>query len=140
MNNEAHCPFCDPGEVVVKANTHAHAILSDPHKVPGHLLVLPKRHVEKPWELTHEELTDIFDLIFFIEQKVIGQLGDGVDIRQNYRPFIKANKLKVDHVHFHVLPRSEGDYLYKVSGQYENNLFAALDAGERDAVVKILAS
>jgi histidine triad (HIT) family protein len=138
--SKTDCPFCDPGEVVVKTNEHANVLLSDPHKVPGHLLVLPKRHVEKPWDLTREEITDIFDLIFFVEQKLVGQLGDGVDIRQNYRPFVKPNRLKVDHVHFHILPRSEGDYLYKVSGQYENGLFAALDAGERDAVVKILAS
>lgn len=132
------CPFCNPAERVLKENDAAQVILSDPHKVPGHFLVVPKRHVEKPWELTHAELTSIFDLIFFVEQKVIGKLGDGCDIRQNYRPFIKQDELKVDHVVFHVLPRSKDDYLYKVSEQYESDLFVPLDDMERDAVADML--
>jgi histidine triad (HIT) family protein len=132
------CPFCNPNERVLKSNEHANVILSDPHKVPGHLLVVPKRHVEKPWELTHEELTDIFDLIFMIEQKILGKLGDGVDIRQNYRPFLDQDGLKVNHVTFHIIPRSQDDYIYSVSEQYEDKLFADLDKAEAEAVAKLL--
>lgn len=132
------CPFCNPKERVLKENEHAQAILSNPHKVPGHFLVMPKRHVEKPWELTKDELGDIFDLIFFIEQKIIGKLGDGCDIKQNYRPFMKQSQLKVDHIHFHVYPRSMEDYLYKVSEQFETGLFAELDDAERQAVADLL--
>lgn len=138
MANPNNCPFCNPKERVLKENEHALVVLSNPHKVPGHFLVLPKRHVEKPWELSHAELADIFDLIFFIEQKILGKLGDGCDIRQNYRPFMKQSKLKVDHVHFHVYPRSLEDYLYKVSEQFETELFAELDDAERSAVEKLL--
>jgi len=134
----SNCPFCDPADRVLKSNAHANIILSNPHKVPGHFLVVPKRHIEKPWELTHEELTDVFDLIFFIEQKILGKLGDGVDIRQNYRPFMEQSKLKVNHVHFHVYPRSLNDYLYQVSEQYETDLFAELDETEAAAVAKLL--
>lgn len=132
------CPFCDPQERVLKQNKHAQVILSNPRKVPGHFLVIPKRHIEKPWQLTNEEITDIFELIFFIEQKIVGKLGDGVDIRQNYRPFLEQSKLKVDHVHFHVYPRSLHDYIYKVSEQFETELFADLDDVERDEVAKLL--
>ncbi|MDB5181748.1 MAG: hypothetical protein JWP13_511 [Candidatus Saccharibacteria bacterium] len=135
MADEKQCPFCDCSERVLKENDLAQVILSDPHKVPGHLLIMPKRHVEKPWELTHDELAAIFDLIFFVEQKVIGKLGDGCDIRQNYRPF---NELGVKHVVFHVLPRSQDDYLYKVSEQYEKDLYVDLDDMERDAVIDLL--
>lgn len=132
------CPFCDPAsndERVLKQNGLAQAVLSDPHKVPGHFLVMPKRHVEKPWDLTPEELQAVFDLIFEIEQKVMGKLGDGCDIRQNYRPF---NELGVKHVIFHILPRSAEDYLYKVSEQYESDLYVELDDMERDAVADML--
>jgi diadenosine tetraphosphate (Ap4A) HIT family hydrolase len=132
------CPFCSSDERVLKSNEHANVILSNPHKVPGHFLVTPKRHVEKPWELTHEELADIFDLIFFIEQKILGKLGEGVDIRQNYRPFMEQSELKVNHIHFHVIPRSLHDYIYKVSEQYETELFAELDPTEAEAVAKLL--
>lgn len=99
---------------------------------------MPKRHIEQPWDLTNDELQDIFELIFFIEQRILGELGDGVDIRQNYRPFLMQNKLKVNHVHFHVYPRSNQDYLYQVSEQFETDLFADLDAKEAAAVAKLL--
>jgi ATP adenylyltransferase len=137
MPEEKVCPFCDCDERVLKSNDLAQVILSDPHKVPGHLLVMPKRHIEKPWELTHAELADVFDLIFFIEQKLTGKLGDGFDIRQNYRPFIN-HEAKVDHVTFHVIPRSPDDYIYKVSEQYESDLYVELDDMERDAVEDML--
>lgn len=136
---ESMCPFCDLGEQrILKQNDLAKVVLSDPHKVPGHFLVMPKRHIEKPWDLTPEELQAVFDLIFFIEQKVIGKLGDGCDIRQNYRPFKSAESGKVAHLLFHVLPRSAEDYLYKVSEQYEADLYVELDDMERDAVADML--
>lgn len=135
---EKSCPFCDLSERVLKENDLAQVILSDPHKVPGHMLVIPKRHVEKPWDLTDKELKAIFDLIFFVEQRVIGKLGDGCDIRQNYRPFMAQSRLKVNHVHFHVIPRSLEDYIYKVSEQYETDLFVDLDDMERDAIIDML--
>lgn len=138
MPNPTNCPFCTPYEQILLENDLAQAVLSDPHKVPGHLLVMSKRHVEQPWELMHKELTSIFDLIFEIEQKLIGKLGDGFDIRQSYRPFRPQDDLKLDHVVFHVLPRSNEDYIFKVAEQYEKDLYADLDDAERDAVTRLL--
>lgn len=132
------CPFCNSDDRIIKQNDLAKVVLSDPHKVPGHVLVMPKRHVEQPWKLTPWELQACFDLIFDVEQRLLGKLGTGVDIRQNYRPFKAQDDLKVNHVVFHVLPRSADDYVYMVSEQYENELWADLDAVERDAVTKLL--
>jgi len=132
------CPFCNTKDAVLKENESAKVILSNPRKMPGHFLVIPKRHIEEPWELEKEELTDIFDLIFFIEKKIIGKLGDGVDIRQNYRPYAHDEKLKASHVVFHVYPRYKDDYLYKVSEQFEKDLFTDLDEGETEEVAKLL--
>lgn len=132
------CPFCDPLERVLKENASAQVMLSDPRKVPGHILVMPKRHIIKPWDLTQQELEDVFELIFFIESRIIGKLGDGCDIRQNYRPFMKQDALKINHVHFHVIPRTFQDYIYSVAEKYETDLFAELDDLERDAVAKLL--
>jgi len=132
-----NCPFCD--QAGLKENATARVLLSNPRKVPGHFLVTPKRHVEQPWELTPEELQDIFALAFDVEQRLIANgLGDGVDIRQNYRPFMKQSSLKVDHIHFHVIPRKLHDYIYSVSEKYDTELFADLDDAERDEVAKIL--
>lgn len=138
MTDTTTCPFCDTTDRVLKQNELAKVILSNPRKVPGHFLVIPKRHVEKPWELTPEELQSIFELIFFVEQKIVGKLGEGVDIKQNYRPFLNQSRLKVDHVHFHVYPRSDEDYLYQVSEKFETDLFAELDDLERKEVSKLL--
>ncbi|MFZ1484064.1 MAG: HIT family protein [Candidatus Saccharimonadales bacterium] len=132
--SKENCPFCNGKERIVKENEHAYALLSNPRKVPGHTLVVPKRHVDKPWELTEMELRDVFDLISYIEQKLIGQFGDGCDIRQNYRPFLQQSELKVDHIHFHVIPRTLEDYIYQVSEKYDTELFAELDAAEAKAV------
>jgi len=138
MANPKECPFCNPKERILKENDLAEVVLSNPRKVPGHFLVMPKRHVEKPWDLTKDEVTSIFELIFFIEQKVIGKLGDGCDIKQNYRPFMPQSRLKADHIVFHVYPRSLYDYLYKVAEIYETDLFADLDDVERSEVAKLL--
>ena len=132
------CPFCQPKEHLIKENAHAQAFLSNPRKVPGHVVVAPKRHVEKPWELTPEELADIFQLIFYVEQKMISKLGEGADIKQNYRPFMPEGRIKKDHVVFHVYPRSLHDYLYKTVEIYETDLYADLDDLERSEVTKLL--
>lgn len=132
------CPFCTPKEPVLRENKLAQVVLSNPRKVPGHFLVMPKRHIEKPWELTDEELVAVFDLIFFVEKRIIGTLGEGADVRQNYRPFIPSSRLKADHIVFHVYPRSLQDYLYKVSEVYETDLFTDLDDLERREVSKLL--
>ena len=139
--SEEQCPFCNfkPSEIV-KSNDHALVVLSNPRKVPGHTLVLPKRHIEEPWQLTADELTDVFKLIFYVEQRYLGKLGDGVDVRQNYRPFKQQNNLKVNHVQFHVIPRADNDYIYSVSEKFEKDLFADLDNLERKEVEKLLKS
>lgn len=99
----------------------------------------PKRHVEKPWDITPEEREDIFELIGFIEQRLIAAgLGDGCDVRQNYRPFMKQGRVKVDHVHYHVIPRSLEDYIYQISEKYDSELFADLDPAEAKEVAKLL--
>ena len=133
------CPFCELSDKIIKSNEHAVLILSNPRKVPGHCLVTPKRHVEQPWELTSEELKDIFALVWETEKKLIAAgLGDGVDVRQNYRPFLTQSKLKVNHVHFHVIPRALEDYIYQISEKYDTELFADLDKKEATEVAKLL--
>jgi diadenosine tetraphosphate (Ap4A) HIT family hydrolase len=138
MTEPANCPFCNPLEPVAKENELAQVILSDPHKVPGHALVMPKRHVEKLSEVKPEELIAIFELITFIEDRFIGTLGEGFDLRQSYRPYLQQDKLKLNHLTFHILPRSMNDYLHQVSGHYEDGLYAELDDKEREAVAKLL--
>lgn len=141
QNAENSCPFCEKlkNDKPVRQNDLAQVFLSDPHKVPGHVLVMPKRHIEKPWDMTPEELQACFELINLIEQRFLGKLGEGFDIRQSYWPFMEANDLKAKHLLFHVIPRDEGDYLFKIAeGQHPEDLYAQLDQVEGDAVARLL--
>jgi diadenosine tetraphosphate (Ap4A) HIT family hydrolase len=131
MSSKETCPFCNLDEHILLENTLAAAFLSDPRKVKGHMLVIPKRHVEKPWELTPEEVQAVFDLIFQIEKKGEGKLGTGFDIRQNYRPFLEETRLKVDHALFHVIPRRKLDHIYEVAERFDTVLFEKLTDQER---------
>ena len=140
---DTNCRFCDKANKgannALRQNDLAMVFLSDPHKVPGHVLVMPKRHIEKPWDLTPEELQACFDLIFLVEQRFMGKLGDGFDIRQSYWPFKGQDKLKAKHLLFHVIPRSEDDYLFQIAeGQNPEDLYADLDEVEGDAVTRLL--
>jgi len=138
MSDIKDCPFCHLKERVLIENDMATAFLSDPRKVKGHTLVTPKRHVEKPWEVTPEELQAVYELIFKLEQKLASGHGEGADIRQNYRPFLEQSRLKVDHVHFHVIPRKKFDRIYEVAEHFDTVLFEKLTDDEQNEVRKLI--
>lgn len=128
------CPFCDPNQRILRENTLAYALLSNPRKVPGHFLVIPKRHVEKPWELSPEESTAIIELVFFLQKRMAETFSEGCDVRQNYRPFLPQSKLKIDHVHYHVIPRDLRDAIYQRVERYETDLFRDLPWEEHEKI------
>lgn len=138
MSEIVKCPFCIIQSRIIKSNDLAILFYSNPHITEGHLLVCPKRHVEEPWELTEKEILYIFSLIFFAEKKLLGKIGGGFDIRQNYRPFMKQDKVKVDHVHFHIIPRTYEDKIYQVSEKNDNELWKSLSDEESDNVRKLI--
>lgn len=132
------CPFCETKERVLKHNEHAYVLLSNPRLMPGHFLVVPKRHVEKPWEITDAEMPGIFALIKTVQQSIVPALAEGCDTRQHYRPFLPQGKTKVNHVHYHVMPRNFKDELYEVCEQFDSKLFQDLSPDEHDRMAKLL--
>jgi histidine triad (HIT) family protein len=137
------CPFCKLVEGneqnrVIRKQKLTTTFLSNPRLVEGHTLVIPNRHVEKPWELTYEELITIFDEIKWVQGKLLDAgIAQGVDTRQHYRPFISQGRIKIDHVHFHVLPRNPYDEIYQRAMKHEVEMFAELSANEADKVTDI---
>lgn len=131
------CPFCQINTEhnrVVRSSKLSTVFLSNPRLIEGHTLVIPSRHVEDPRQLSNEELLDIFANITFVENKLLASpLADGCDIRQHFRPFIPQGNIKIDHVHFHVLPRKFEDALHQASTKFELDLFKSLsdEEGER---------
>ena len=138
MSTIKECPFCNLGERSIKENKHAKLILSDPRKVVGHFLVIPKRHIEKPWEMTEEELVCVFELVHFIQKRIVETMRGGADIRENYRPFLKQGRIKVDHIHYHVYPRQNEDELFQRVEKFEREMFIPLRSEERERILKLV--
>lgn len=134
------CPFCNIDEVktrILKEGKHYFVTLSNPRLVAGHLLVVPKRHVEKVSKLTKEERKEIFDAVIALEEKVLEKFASGCDIKTHYRPFLKQSQVKVDHVHFHIQPREFKDELYEKSQKHENELWKELPEKERKKFTRL---
>ena len=105
----------------------------------GHLLVIPKRHVEKLQELNSDERKEVFDTTLEYQNKVIENVASGCDIRQHYRPFLSENDTKVDHAHIHLHPRKLEDELYTESRQqHESKLYKKLPDKEVEGVLDLL--
>ena len=138
------CQFCkiiiDKHERIVKETKFSFTMLSNPKLMDGHLLVIPKRHIEKPSELTAEERKDIFDEVINLQEKILEKISPGCDICEHYRPFIPDNKFKVSHLHFHLRPRFLDDELYKKVQIYEKDIFQDLRQNEWNKYREILSS
>jgi len=104
------CPFCDPSilsaQTVYQGKIGA-VLLNHKPAIPGHLLVIPSRHVERFEDLTGEEAAELRDLIARLdkaEKKLFGATG--------YLLLQKNGKeagQSVPHVHFHYFPRKTGE-------------------------------
>jgi len=131
------CPFCE-SKRVLEVNGLAYVLASDPRLTFGHLLVVPKRHIERPWELNDEEALVVWRLVVKYQKLLVERVGAGCDVRENYRPFLSQSRLKVDHVHWHLIPRTNKDEIYERSQIGEQELFEALVGGELEKLRAIL--
>lgn len=108
------CPFCD--EIVIEKQSFYQSKLTAVlynHKpiLPGHSLVIPKRHVERFEDMTQEEICEMGDTIKIIDnafKKVYNSTASTI-IMQNGRDAGQT----VFHAHFHVTPRRKGDMTNK---------------------------
>ncbi len=121
------CPFCSVDENrqrILVERKRVYIMPSNPMLVPHHLLVIPKRHVELPSELTAGERYELFETVIEFQEKIRAtSRGMGCDVRQNCRPFLPQDDYKVDHVHYHLLQRQFGDELYQKTQIFEKDIF-----------------
>ncbi|MBT4257663.1 HIT family protein [archaeon] len=71
----------------------------------GHILVIPKKHVETIDKMTKEDLCNLNEGILKVSKGIL-KIADGLNVMQNNR-WIAGQE--VSHVHFHLIPRYEGD-------------------------------
>lgn len=137
-----NCPFCDInklGNRIIYSTRYSLSFLSNPSLAEGHTLVIPKRHIENISFLTREEISDLFSHLNLIEENLLKKFS-GCDIRQNYRLFLPLSKFKVDHLHFHLIPRVFEDEIYSKSQIYEKDIFRDLSKEDEDLIINKLFS
>ena len=124
------CRFCeiDPQRnYVLKRYEYVFVMLSNPRLMPCHLLVVPNRHVEEPWQLESHEREQIFNITIALQERIVihAKLAPWVDICQHYRPSLPEGDEKVNHYHMHLRPRQPYDSLYLQAQVGESALFRA---------------
>ncbi|MQY05180.1 AP-4-A phosphorylase [Actinomadura sp. RB68] len=74
---------------------------------PGHIEIVPKRHIESFFELNESEILSAYELIHeakdILDEKYLPEaytigINDG-----------KAAGRTIDHLHIHIIPRHQGD-------------------------------
>lgn len=99
------CAFCMnaiPGELIDELTT-AVAFYDAYPSTPGHILIVPRRHVGRLADLLSSERSDMFALL---ESLLLAPDADGYTIGINDGA---AAGQTVDHVHLHIIPRRVGD-------------------------------
>lgn len=100
------CPFCRSGDAVL-GNALAYARFDKFPVSPGHLLVLPRRHVADFFEASREERAALLELIDAGKALIEENLRpDGYNIGINVG--VAAGQT-VMHLHVHLIPRFRGD-------------------------------
>lgn len=135
-----NCPFCNIAKEnrFIKIGKHAYVILSNPRLMPGHILVIPKRHIYQLKELLKEEQEEIFNLLVEFQEKIITKLSAGCDVRLNFKPYVKNSRTHVNHMHFHLLPREFNDELQEQREKYKDSLYQELSDEEKDKMLELL--
>ena len=100
------CIFCRINDTVLE-NDLALAFYDKYPVNRGHLLIIPKRHVEQYFDLTDQERMSI-DQLLFEGKKIIDEQyqPDGYNIGINCG---EAAGQTIFHVHIHLIPRFRGD-------------------------------
>lgn len=108
------CPFCrmptlsDVDGLIVRRSAAAYAVLNLYPYNPGHLMIVPYRHVADYTELTPDEVTEVATLTQQAMQTVRTVSGaHGFNIGMNQGEIAGAGIAA--HLHQHVVPRWGGD-------------------------------
>lgn len=107
VNNAAtNCPFCQPKKELF-GNDLAYVIADTCPVNPGHLLVIPRRHVADFFETTPEEKQSLLALLDEAKQYLATEYSpDGYNVGINAGEVAGQT---VMHVHIHLIPRYRGD-------------------------------
>lgn len=107
-----NCIFCKMvnGEIPIKKiyeNDNFFSILDQDQTIKGHGLIISKKHFENILDMPNSLGSELLDCIKKTALKLIDEnKASGFNVVNNN--FGSAGQI-VKHVHFHILPRKEGD-------------------------------
>lgn len=136
-----NCPFCNASVLDSQKfyeDDEVLALCTYKPVMPGHCLVIPKRHVERFEMLTDAEVTQIGRVIRKVNVAVEKVYGTSAYLllEKNGREVGQT----VPHVHFHYMPRKTGDdstisFLYKM---FVANLKRPISLADRQQTVETM--
>jgi diadenosine tetraphosphate (Ap4A) HIT family hydrolase len=102
------CPFCHPEESRIVLRNKVGFVLRDGFPVtPGHLLIVPNKHIRHYFEADPAEKRELWALVEeakrYLDSK---ESPDGYNIGINVG---EAAGQTVFHLHIHLIPRRKGD-------------------------------
>ena len=102
------CIFCrEPETEVIAENGVARAFFDKYPVNAGHVLIVPKRHVETLFGADDSELKAVYELLFEVKEILDYRFNpDGYNVGVNVGA---AAGQTIFHLHCHVIPRYKGD-------------------------------
>lgn len=121
LDNLSPCLFCENElhERVFMQSACFKAFYNIAPILPGHTLIVPKRHIEKIVELPAQESSELFP---FIQQviAVLTYVFNTHDFDLSLQDGAAAGQT-VNHLHVHLIPRTKGDL--PDAGDWYNELY-----------------
>lgn len=101
------CPFCSANDDVLLQNSHAYARRDINPVTPGHLLIIPFRHVASYFDTTDQERTALLQLLtaskaWLVKNHAPAGYNIGINVGE-------VAGQTIPHVHVHLIPRYVGD-------------------------------
>jgi diadenosine tetraphosphate (Ap4A) HIT family hydrolase len=103
------CVFCSAGSTreIIASSALSLAFFDGFPVSPGHVLVIPRRHVASFFDLTEEEVADMMALMHQVKSLIDARFHpDGYNIGCNCG---EAAGQTINHFHLHIIPRYKGD-------------------------------
>ena len=100
------CPFCSPNEIIL-SNDLAFAVYDRFPVNEGHMLIIPRRHIEDLWSSTSEEQKAFGDLLEDCKKhldKTFNPAGYNIGINCG-----EAAGQTIFHLHIHLIHHYTGD-------------------------------
>ena len=93
---------------VISRSRHAFAVLNTYPYNGGHVLIVPYKQIQDPDDLTDDENLDVFKLLQRTKRAIQSSMNpDGFNIGLNLGP--QAGAGIKEHLHWHIVPRWNGD-------------------------------